>query len=121
MFGQYVLVIDDHKLNIQVLKIIAEENSLNFIYATTESEALEQVLAFLPSKILTDINLDVTNGFELSVKLRACYKKQQPLFYAMSASLISSSDIRDYNFSGILQKPYSVEEIVGLCEQGVLK
>jgi two-component system cell cycle response regulator DivK len=69
--GELILVVDDHELNVKLLRVLLERRGHRVHAAGNAREARASVRAHKPSLILMDIQLPNTNGIELTQEFKA--------------------------------------------------
>ena len=110
--GKKVLLIEDHPMNIEIIKELLEKKGMSVICATNGKEGLE---TFENSKeneidlILTDIRMPVMDGQEMSKQIRALNRNDSTTvsIVAITANILEE-DILIYHKSGIndfVEKP----------------
>ena len=110
--GKKVLLIEDHPMNIEIIKELLEKKGISVICATNGKEGLE---TFENSKeneidlILTDIRMPVMDGQEMSKQIRALNRNDSTTvsIVAITANILEE-DILIYHKSGIndfVEKP----------------
>lgn len=68
---QLILIVDDQRLNRQILGQMVKEMSLEPVYAETGIEAIKKFKQLSPSLILMDINMPDMDGIEATEKIKA--------------------------------------------------
>ena len=110
--GKKVLLIEDHPMNIEIVKELLEKKEMEVICATNGKEGLE---IFESSNegdidlILTDIRMPVMDGQEMSKQIRALNRSDAKTvsIIAITANILEE-DILIYHKSGIndfVEKP----------------
>ncbi len=65
-----ILLVDDYLPIVKSLAYILEDEGYKCILATNGKEALEKILEEKPDLVVTDFEMPVMNGYELSKKIR---------------------------------------------------
>ncbi|NOQ32330.1 MAG: diguanylate cyclase [Helicobacteraceae bacterium] len=108
-----VLVVDDSKIAIEKYSKALKKLNLNVVSSNNAKEALEllQDSTTKISIVITDYNMPNVNGYELTIKIREKYKKDN-----LSIMIVSSMDCSDTIVSCLkmgandyLLKPYNDE------------
>ena len=66
-----ILVVDDHDLNVKLLRVILERRGYRVNAAADAREARQRVRAARPDLVLMDVQLPDTDGLELTRGLKA--------------------------------------------------
>lgn len=110
-----VLIVDDGKVNRQLMKAYLSGHGFRVIEATNGNEALAQVTKHRPGIILTDIRMPGMDGREFFRALRSLPDKalsQTPVI-AVTAAAMRSQSLEDRKlFDGFLLKPVSQKELI---------
>lgn len=109
-----ILVVDDNKINLDVLKGILESVNLNCTLAYNGKEALDLVEKESYDIILTDIKMPIMDGCELSQNVRKKYTKEELPIIAISANTEEQGEncIQNCGINGYLKKPINPEEFL---------
>ena len=111
-----LLVVDDVKMNLLVIKMIFNKQGINFDSTTNGKEALELFEKNTYDLVLTDIEMPGMDGIELTKKIRAHHnpKKSHTPIIAITGQ-ISPESHTNYISSGLndyLVKPYKENELL---------
>lgn len=110
-----VLIVDDEPAQLGLLKELIRNAGMSYRTAHNGKEALNEVKAFPPHLVLTDIQMPKMDGFELLRKIRKEPKLQDLPVIALSGRPdVSAADYLKRGFSGSLFKPYSPGELLHL-------
>lgn len=108
-----ILLIDDEKINLVVLKILLQKEGYNVLSALTGREGLELARQEQPNLILLDVVMPKEDGFEVCRKL-----KKDPRTLAIPVIFITSladsrNKIRGLTVGGLdyISKPFEKEEV----------
>ncbi|MCF0243043.1 MAG: response regulator [Treponema sp.] len=115
LHNKNIMVVDDNKLNVEILRIMVQKTGANVIEAEDGKEALEKYLASENAYfdlILMDIQMPVMDGNECSEKIRTSGRKDSKLpIIAISANAFPE-DIEKSISSGInlhMSKPVNMK------------
>ncbi len=115
-----ILVVDDNLSLAQILKMILEEERHEVRLASDGMDGYASYLLFLPDLVITDIQMPEKNGLELIREIR-CHNPAVRTIY-MSADLSRYwsplEEERKKYHAGILEKPFSKEELMHLLSSG---
>jgi signal transduction histidine kinase len=109
-----ILIVDDNKDNIEVLKIMLEEDSY-FVRATRNGmTALKAVDVKSPDLILLDINMPGINGYEVCDKLKQNeLNKDIPVIFISALTEINDI-VKGFEHGGVdyISKPFKMGEVL---------
>lgn len=113
------LAIDDDIFNREIYSEIAKENDLNMVVAKNSEEALLLFDKYQPTLVLTDINLGEKNmnGFDVAKAIRNKSKDTSIKIYAVTADITKYKHLSDAIIDGLIEKPFSAEQIVNLYKK----
>ncbi|WP_373072247.1 diguanylate cyclase [Sulfurimonas sp.] len=109
----HVMIVDDSKSSRKLMKTYLEKLNINVVEATNGQEALEKIEQCKNnlSLIITDNDMDIMNGMELTTKLREKYSKDQLGIIAVSASGRSlATKFLRHGANDFVHKPFTFEE-----------
>jgi two-component system sensor histidine kinase/response regulator len=114
-FSAYkVLVVDDVKTNVLLLKVMLEQEKLQVITAQNGAEALQQLSNETIDLILMDIMMPGISGYDLTKQLKSTQEyKDIPILFI--TALNSADDIvRGFQLGGndFITKPFNKEELI---------
>ena len=113
--GISVLVAEDHKLNILVLKKFLSKWNVNFDIAENGLIAVEKANSKNYDLILMDIQMPIMNGYEAAQKIRASKNSHNvdvPIIaLSASASVDVKTDIGNYGIDSHICKPFCPKEL----------
>ncbi|WP_130470940.1 response regulator [Candidatus Magnetaquicoccus inordinatus] len=112
--SEYILVVDDHWDNLQLLQSILQESTLTIHTAFSAKQAKELIAQQLPTLLLLDLNLPDQNGLQLCQELKANpASKELPIIFISGTSESStiSTALRAGGADYII-KPYAAAEVL---------
>ncbi len=110
-----VLVVEDHKINIIVIKKFFKKWKIDFDIAENGALAVEQVEKKAYDVILMDLRMPVMDGYTASSHIRKskAFKNATIPIYALSAS--ATMDVRDkvekHGMNGHISKPFNPTDL----------
>ncbi len=109
-----VLIVDDIKVNRDLLKEFFRESNINLAEAENGKEAIKTAGEFHPDLILMDIRMPVMDGYEAVLELKKSADLKHIPVIAVTASAMKEDrqKIDDHGFEGYLMKPVHMEELV---------
>ena len=109
-----ILLVDDVPINLCVLSSILKKFHAEVVTATSGAEALEKLMAFEPTLILTDMWMPGMSGIELAFQIRQNRKYENTPIFAVTADMEAEGRLPVGVFTGIIFKPVSHEKLLGL-------
>ncbi|MCV6629618.1 MAG: ATP-binding protein [Flavobacteriaceae bacterium] len=113
--GKKVLVAEDNKMNIIVIRKFLERWEMNFDIAINGKIALEKACKTNYDIILMDLQMPIMNGFDATVAIRQsnCYNNQDKPIYALSASawIDIKNELEQFGLDGLISKPFNPSEL----------
>ncbi len=111
-----VLIVDDNELLASAIQIMLEDEGFDVTLAKDGNEGYRAYLDFKPDLVLTDIQMPGENGLELMRHIRTHNPGVRTIY--MSGDLDSylsplEEEKKKYPI-GLLEKPFSKRELVGL-------
>lgn len=112
--GRKILVVDDDRLNIQILKRILQSEGYDLADAASGEEALSIYASFDPDLVLLDVMLPGINGFETCRKLRTTYGLECSPIIFITAKNESDDIVEGFSAGGVdyLPKPFQAREVI---------
>ena len=109
-----VIIADDHKMMIDgLLSILSDENNIEIVNVANNGE---EVLKILESKnvdlVLTDINMPIMNGIELTKTLKQKYPTIKVLALSMFGDIDHIQDMLNAGISGYILKNTGNKELI---------
>ena len=83
--GTLVLVIDDNKLNLDIISHILNQANINVLTANSAQAGIDLVEQVMPDLILMDIQMPEMDGLQATTMLRQRYDRQQLPIFALTA------------------------------------
>lgn len=112
----HLLIVDDAEMNLMVLKMIFDKHGISYDTATNGKEALEAFNNKPYDMILTDIEMPVMNGTELTRMVRSHEDRKKAAVPVIAITgQVSQAAHNSYLLSGLnsyLIKPYSETELL---------
>ena len=108
-----ILVADDKRENLLLLKSVLEEVGFTVIEAKNGSEAVEAFRKESPDFIWMDMRMPVMDGYEATRKIRLCSGGDQIPIVAITASAFREQrpDILEAGCNDMVSKPFQIDEI----------
>jgi|GEM_PF-542973 len=102
-----VLVVDDVKLNNELIRRYLEKTGLNVLSAKNGVEACEMAQEHIPDLILMDIKMPEMDGFEATRKIKSMQSTARIPILALTASVVEmpGAKVDREIFDGFLEKP----------------
>ena len=105
-----VLVVDDNRLNLQLVEGYLEDSGLQVICVKDEEECLAALSSHSVDLVLMDMWLEKTNGRKLARKAKKVINLKKVPFIAFTANM--TEEVK--GFDDILYKPVSADELCAL-------
>lgn len=117
--GGHVLIVDDHPINIKLLRFVLEARKIQVMTAGSAEDARRSIEADLPGVILMDIQLPGTDGLTLTRELRADNRLQNVAIVAVTAYAMASdeSSAREAGCDGFVAKPIDTRAMGELVQR----
>jgi signal transduction histidine kinase/DNA-binding NarL/FixJ family response regulator len=114
-----ILIVDDKWENRSVIVNLLEPVGFTVIEASHGQEGIDQVNAYKPDLIITDLVMPVMDGFEFITSLRQSTQCQEMPIIASSASVFASDEYKsiDIGANAFLPKPIEAETLLELLRQ----
>ncbi len=109
-----VLIVEDHDLNRQMLRMVVAAEGYEVVEATTAAEVAERLAERIPDVILMDIHLPDGDGLDVARRLRADPRHDGVKIYAVTAYLMGevADRARQAGCDGLLEKPIDTEKLL---------
>ncbi len=122
MPGEPILIVDDHAVNLKLVRVILAGEGYEIRTAATAEEALRVLELFKPRLILMDIQLPGMDGLELTRLLKKSDGSKDIVVVALTAYAMKGDEekARAAGCDGYITKPIDTEALTGLVA-GYLK
>lgn len=109
-----ILVVDDNKLNRDLIVESLSGKNLDIIEAEDGQQCLTKAWAASFDLILMDIRMPVLDGYEATKKLKAKSKTAKIPIVALTASMTvqDKANIMSFGFDGYLFKPVNIKDLI---------
>ncbi|MEW6672843.1 MAG: response regulator [Thermodesulfobacteriota bacterium] len=110
-----ILIVDDHRLNIDLLEGILSTNGYTIDSAMRGEEALEKIIANPPDLILLDVMMPKMDGYEVCRNLRSNKTIPYiPIIFITASELEQKSVIEGLDAGGddYVRKPFDADELI---------
>jgi CheY-like chemotaxis protein len=106
MKNSSILIVDDHKLNFELLKIYLAENNFILIWAPNGLEAVKIIESKRDiSLIIMDYMMPVMNGIEATIKIKSMQPEIPIITYTVYNDYKTSEQFKMAGCSYFLDKP----------------
>jgi CheY-like chemotaxis protein len=105
--GRTVLIVEDHHLNRQMLRMLVAADGHEVLEAGSAAEVDERLAQRTPDVILMDVHLPDGDGLDITRRLRADRRFDGVRIYAVTAYLMGevAARARQAGCDGLLEKP----------------
>ena len=107
--AKVLLVEDDRTLAETIAQLLPARHHISVAYDARE--ALAEAIRFAPDTVLLDIGLPLLDGFYVARRLRQLLAQAVRLIAYTGRSDITTDQLTDAGFDGLLTKPASIDEI----------
>lgn len=116
MAGELILAVDDHAVNLKLIRVLLAGLGYTVRTAGDAEAALTEIAAARPRLILMDLQLPGMDGFELTRRLKANAATRDIVIVAMTAYAMKGDEQRalDAGCDGYLSKPIDTRSLPGL-------
>jgi light-regulated signal transduction histidine kinase (bacteriophytochrome) len=113
LLGDIILLVDDNLDNIELLKIILEEDGYEIVFASNGEQALEMTSKLNPKLILLDIMMPGIDGFETCQKLKENKTTREIPVIFLSAKNMPEDIVKGFEVGGLdyITKPFNIYEV----------
>ncbi len=118
--GKKILVVDDDPNICELVSIALSTKGYSVNIAQTGSEGIKEVAIFLPDLVLLDMTLPDMEGIDVAKKIKSIDAVKNVPILMMSGRGLSPGDIDSALFVGILNKPFSLADLVKEAEKYAL-
>ena len=118
-----VLIVDDSKENLKLLRIILQKNGYEVIEALNGKEGVATAKEHNPHLILMDIQMPVLDGISALKILRSDESTKHIPVIALT-SFAMQGDMEKFlgeGFNGYIAKPMNTFELIGVIEKYIVK
>lgn len=109
--GKKILITDDNKINILVLKQILKKQKAIIHQAANGKEAVDIVKKAPLDLILMDLNMPVMDGYS-SIKEIRKFNNAIPIVIITANTALNFKDLKNLNVGGIINKPFEEKELL---------
>jgi len=106
-----ILVLDDSKNLLQMIKTIFQLHNYEVRTAATRSSLMAHIDIFKPDIILMDVLLDKSNGREICKELKADNETKNIPVILLSGNHELLRDYKECNADDIIEKPFEFEDV----------
>lgn len=119
----HVLVIEDDAFQLKRLEKILTEEGIKFALFSNGKEAIREILTNSDkySCILSDIHMNVFNGFDITLFTKKSKKKIPIIFLTADDKKETKLKAKDIGVFDYLVKPYSKERLVQVIKKAFLE
>ncbi len=116
MSNEPILIIDDHPLNLKLMKRLLEAEQYQVLSASNAEEALKILERFQPKLILMDFRMPEINGVELTRKIRSNPQNRDIVIVMVTSNDEKGEEqkARAAGCDGYITKPINVQTLAGL-------
>ena len=113
-----VLVVDDERTVVQLIKFILEEKGYEVLTANNGREAFDCVRNIMPHLIIMDYKMPIMNGWDATKKIRSLPGFESiPILgltgYASEENVIKGME---YGITEVVKKPFDIEKLLNLIQ-----
>jgi two-component system, chemotaxis family, chemotaxis protein CheY len=108
------LVVDDEPIIRDLLQDLLLEAGFDVRCASSGLIALNMLAEWPPDVILLDLMMPVMDGFAFARACGPAHRGSRPGIIVMSAAMDTQAAAKKLGVSGWIQKPFDVEEMLGL-------
>ena len=111
-----ILVVEDNKTNMKMLRIILQANGYEIIEAFNEYDGVQAAKNQLPDMILMDIQLPGINGIECFMRIRNAPETQLIPVIAITSYVMRGDEetLKKLGFTSYLAKPIGYTALLEL-------
>lgn len=115
-FMSKIVIVDDSRDLLEVLKYFLEEKGYDVEVATKEEDLIKLIKSFSPDLIILDIYLQKEDGRYICKELRSREETKYLCILLFSASSKALANYKEYGADGYIEKPFGLNEIVDKIE-----
>ena len=107
MAGEVILIVDDVPVNLKLVGAILKREGYTIATAEDGEQALEMLRTLRPDLILSDIQMPVIDGFELTRRVKQDERLRDIPVVALTALALKAGEdkAREAGFDGYMTKP----------------
>ena len=124
MPGERVLIVEDNKKNMKLVRDVLQATGYGTLEATTGEDAVELARSQAPALVLMDVQLPGIDGVEALQRMRGDERTASIPVLALTAQAMIGDRERflEAGFDGYLAKPVDVRELIEAvrehCDRG---
>lgn len=109
-----ILIVDDNKSNLQILKYILLEHNYEVIISKTGLEAIQLAKQHFPDVVLLDIIMPDISGYDVCQKIKSHPENADTPIIFLTAQNDTNSLVKSFEAGGndYISKPYSRDELL---------
>ncbi len=109
-----ILIVDDIPENLELLTDLLFSNGINVTIAENAEQTFNAIKKKTPDLILLDINLPVTNGFQICERLKQSKDTAQVPVIFLTAKVSTDDIVRGFNLGAVdyITKPFNTVELL---------
>lgn len=112
MTNKKVLVIDDNRFILRVIKTKLSSNGLDVLTAGNGEEGVEKAFAERPDLVITDIMMPKLDGFGVYHELQKNPETQKIPVIFLTAMGEESDELRELGPATVIYKPFSAKQVL---------
>ena len=109
-----LLLVDDNKNFTKLLKLSLESEQYNIDTADNGTSALSKMRQAVYDWVISDINMDMMNGIELSRKIRSDYPHTKII---LMTAFKTPETIKELEIEAFLEKPVHAEDLLKIINK----
>ncbi len=106
-----VMIVEDNPINMQLFSDILEASGYEVIQVTESTKAVEEIISIKPDIVLTDIQMPVISGLELTKMIKSNNDIKNIPVIAITAFAMKGDEekILEAGCDGYIAKPISIK------------
>jgi two-component system, cell cycle response regulator DivK len=114
MAGEQILLVEDHGMNMKLLRDLLQVTGYRTLEASTGRQALELATEHAPALVLMDFRLPDMDGVAVLTRLRAEVRTASIPVIAVTAQAMKGDQerFRQAGFDGYISKPVDIDELL---------
>jgi CheY-like chemotaxis protein len=111
-----ILVVDDHPINLKLVRVVLQNQGYEVHVAEDAEEAVELLRTIRPRLILMDLQLPGMDGYELTRRLKSAAETRDIPVVAVTSYAMKGDErrAREAGCDGYLSKPIDTEALPGI-------